>query len=267
MGVRRMISRGEGLRMKISVLASGSKGNCSFIEMEGSCLLVDAGISARRIKQELGNIGHSIEDLDGIFITHEHIDHIKGLATLTKKYRIPLYSRPDTFRAMSCYNELPVECINPIIDQVRLDKLTVRAFSIPHDAADPVGYSIIGSIKCVVATDIGFVDSKLRKELEAARVMVLEANHDVDMLRNGDYPWPLKQRILSNRGHLSNTDTAWALVNLKQRPQTVFLAHLSQSNNLPDLAINTVQRILDQQGVKNLELILTNQDRCVSVDF
>ena len=235
MGVRRMISRGEGLRMKFSVLASGSKGNCSFIEMEGSCLLVDAGISARRIKQELGNIGHSIEDLDGIFITHEHIDHIKGLATLTKKYRIPLYSRPDTFRAMSCYNELPVECINPIIDQVRLDKLTVRAFSIPHDAADPVGYSIIGSIKCVVATDIGFVDSKLRKELEAARVMVLEANHDVDMLR--------------------------------KRPQTVFLAHLSQSNNLPDLAINTVQQILDQQGVKNLELILTNQDRCVSVDF
>lgn len=253
--------------MGVSVLASGSKGNCSFIEMEGSCILVDAGISARRIKQELGRIGHGIEDLDGIFITHEHSDHIKGLATIAKKYRIPVYSRPDTFRAMSCYSELPSECINPILDQVRINKLTVRAFAIPHDAADPVGYSIMGSVKCVVATDIGFVDSGLRQELESARVMVLEANHDVDMLRNGEYPWPLKQRILSNRGHLSNSDAAWTLVNLKRRPQKVFLAHLSQKNNLPALALSTVQQILDQQGVKNLELILTDQERCVSIDF
>lgn len=253
--------------MGISVLASGSKGNCSFIEMGGSCILIDAGISARRIKQELGRIGHSIEDLSGIFVTHEHSDHIKGLAAVAKKYCIPVYSRPGTFKAMSCYRELPVECINPIYDQVRIGRLTVRAFSIPHDAADPVGYSVMGSIKCVVATDIGFVDSNLRKELEAARVMVLEANHDVEMLKNGSYPWPLKQRILSNRGHLSNTDMAWTLVNLKQRPQKVLLAHLSQSNNLPDLAMTTVQEILRRQGVRNVELILTDQEQCVSIDF
>ena len=253
--------------MGISVLASGSKGNCTFIEMEGSCVLIDAGISARRIKQELGRIGHSIEDLDGIFITHEHSDHIKGLAAVTKKYGIPVYSRPETFKAMSCYNELPTECINIIYNQVRIGKLTVRAFPVSHDAADPVGYSIMGSIKCVVATDIGFVDDNLRKELEAARVMVLEANHDVEMLKNGEYPWPLKRRILSNRGHLSNIDTAWTLVHLKQRPQKVFLAHLSQSNNLPDLAVRTVRQLLEQQGVKNVELILTNQEQCVSTDF
>lgn len=253
--------------MGISVLASGSKGNCSFIEMEGICVLVDAGISARRIKQELGRIGHAIEEIDGIFITHEHTDHIKGLATITKKYHIPVYSRPDTFKAMSCYKDLPMDCISPIHDQVRIGRLTVKAFSIPHDAADPVGYSIMGSIKCVVATDIGFVDSNLRNELESANVMVLEANHDVDMLRNGGYPWPLKQRILSNRGHLSNIDTAWTLVNLKQKPQKVFLAHMSQANNLPDLAMTTVRQILDQQGVRDVELILTDQDRCVSTDF
>ncbi|WP_276837664.1 MBL fold metallo-hydrolase [Anaerovibrio lipolyticus] len=253
--------------MQVSVLASGSKGNCTFIEMEGSRLLVDAGISARRIKQELSNIGQAIEELDGVFITHEHSDHIKGLATLTKKYGIPVYSRPETFRAMSCYRDIPQECINPIMDRVRINKLTVKAFGIPHDAADPVGYSITGSVKCVVATDMGFVDSNLRRELESARVMILEANHDVDMLKNGEYPWPLKRRILSNRGHLSNMDTAWTLVHLKQKPQKVLLAHLSESNNLPELAMKTVRQILDQQGVKNMELILTAQDRCVSVDF
>ena len=205
--------------MQVSVLASGSKGNCTFIEMEGSRLLVDAGISTRRIKQELSNIGQPIEELDGVFITHEHSDHIKGLATLTKKYGIPVYSRPETFRAMSCYKDIPQECINPIMDRVRINRLTVKAFGIPHDAADPVGYSITGSVKCVVATDMGFVDSNLRRELESARIMILEANHDVEMLKNGEYPWPLKQRILSNRGHLSNVDTAWTLVHLRQKPQ------------------------------------------------
>jgi phosphoribosyl 1,2-cyclic phosphodiesterase len=125
----------------------------------------------------------------------------------------------------------------------------------------------MGSVKCVVATDMGFVDSSLRRELEAARVMVLEANHDVDMLKNGEYPWPLKQRILSNRGHLSNMDTAWTLVHLKQKPQKVLLAHLSEANNLPELALSTVGQILNQQGVNNIELIITAQDRCVSVDF
>ena len=229
--------------------------------------MVDAGISARRIKQELGHIGYSIEDLDGVFITHEHSDHIKGLATLTKKYGVPVYSRPETFRAMSCYREIPQGCINPIIDRVRVKKVTVKAFGIPHDAADPVGYSIMGSVKCVVATDMGFVDSNLRRELEAARVMVLEANHDVDMLKNGEYPWPLKQRILGNRGHLSNMDTAWTLVYLKQKPQKVLLAHLSEANNIPELALSTVGQILNQQGVNNIELIITAQDRCVSVDF
>jgi len=253
--------------MQVSVLASGSKGNCTFIEMEGSRLLVDAGISTRRIKQELSNIGQPIEELDGVFITHEHSDHIKGLATLTKKYGIPVYSRPETFRAMSCYKDIPQECINPIMDRVRINRLTVKAFGIPHDAADPVGYSITGSVKCVVATDMGFVDSNLRRELESARIMILEANHDVEMLKNGEYPWPLKQRILSNRGHLSNVDTAWTLVHLRQKPQKVLLAHLSASNNLPELAMKTVRQILDQQGVKNMELILTAQDRCVSVDF
>lgn len=253
--------------MQVTVLASGSKGNSVFVEMDGVRLLIDAGISTRRIKQELSQIGQDIAELDGVFITHEHSDHIGGLATLTKKYRIPVFTRPDTFKAMSCYNELPVESINPIVDQIRLGRVSVKAFSVPHDAADPVGYAILGSSKCVVATDMGFVSSQLRQELEGARVLVLESNHDVEMLKNGSYPWPLKQRILSNRGHLSNVDTAWTLVHLKQRPQKVFLAHLSEKNNTPELALKTVKGILEQQGAGAVEILMTAQDSSITALF
>lgn len=253
--------------MQVTVLASGSKGNSVFVEMEGVKLLVDAGISTRRIKQELSQIGQDIAELDGVFITHEHSDHISGLATLAKKYHIPVFSRPDTFRAMSCYKDLPLDTVNPIVDQVRLGRVAVRAFGIPHDAADPVGYAVLGSSKCVVATDMGFVSSQLRQELEGARVLVLESNHDTDMLKNGSYPWPLKQRILSNRGHLSNTDAAWTIVHLKQRPQKVFLAHLSEKNNTPQLALETVNSILQQQGAGAVEIHMTSQNSSVSVSL
>lgn len=253
--------------MQVTVLASGSKGNSVFVEMEGVKLLVDAGISTRRIKQELSQIGQDIAELDGVFITHEHSDHISGLATLAKKYHIPVFSRPDTFRAMSCYKNLPLDTVNPIVDQVRLGRVAVRAFGIPHDAADPVGYAVLGSSKCVVATDMGFVSSQLRQELEGARVLVLESNHDTDMLKNGSYPWPLKQRILSNRGHLSNTDAAWTIVHLKQRPQKVLLAHLSEKNNTPQLALETVNSILQQQGAGAVEIHMTSQNSSVSVSL
>lgn len=253
--------------MQVAVLASGSKGNATFIEIGGKTLLVDAGISARRLKQEISALGHDIAALSGIFITHEHSDHINGLATLTQKYGIPVYSRPDTFRAMSCYKDLPLECINPIIDQIRLERVTVRAFSIPHDAADPVGYVIQGSSRCVVATDMGFVDAGIQAMLEGAQVMVLETNHDVELLRNGSYPWNLKQRILGRRGHLSNMEAAMTVARLKQRPKKLFLAHLSEANNRPELALGTVQQVLGQQGIADVELYMTGQNQCTSVIF
>lgn len=253
--------------MQVAVLASGSRGNATFIELDGKKLLIDAGISARRIRQELEGIGQSIEELDGVFITHEHGDHISGLVTLTKKYGVQVYSRPETFRAMSCYSELPIECINPIIDRVRLDRVTVRAFDIPHDAANPVGYVVQGSSRCVVATDMGFVDSSLQELLEGARVMVLETNHDVEMLKNGSYPYSLKKRILGARGHLSNRDAALAVAGLKRRPKKLLLAHLSESNNRPELARETVQEVFSQQGIHDVELYLTGQNKCTCIQL
>lgn len=253
--------------MQVAVLASGSKGNATFVEMDGIRVLIDAGISARRIKQELAALGENVEMLDGIFITHEHGDHIKGLPNLVKKYGIQMYSRPATFRAMSCYGELPGDCVNPIIDRIQLGRVAVRAFDIPHDAAAPVGYIIQGTSRCVVATDIGNVDDRLQQMLEGAQVLVLEANHDEEMLKQGSYPYNLKQRILGPLGHLSNRRMAQVVAELRRRPQKLILAHLSESNNRPELAMDTVKSVLDSYGINNMEIYMTAQNHSTSVAF
>lgn len=253
--------------MQVVVLASGSKGNATFVEMDGIRILIDAGISARRIKQELAALGENVEMLDGIFITHEHGDHIKGLPNLVKKYGIQMYSRPATFRAMSCYGELPGDCVNPIIDRIQLGRVAVRAFDIPHDAAAPVGYIIQGTSRCVVATDIGNVDDRLQQMLEGAQVLVLEANHDEEMLKQGSYPYNLKQRILGPLGHLSNRRMAQVVAELRRRPQKLILAHLSESNNRPELAMDTVKSVLASYGINNMEIYMTAQNHSTSVAF
>lgn len=253
--------------MQVAVLASGSKGNATFVEMDGKKILVDAGISTRRIRQELSAIGQDIAQLDGVFITHEHSDHIKGLATMVKKYRIDAFARPDTFRAMKCLEELPLECIHPIVDRVRLGRVVVRAFEIPHDAADPVGYIVQGTRRCIVATDMGFVNGTIGRMLEGAHVLVLESNHDEELLKNGSYPYHLKQRILGQLGHLSNRAAALAVAGLKQPPQKLLLAHLSEENNRPQLAMDTAVKILSQHKIEDIEIHMTAQDRCVVVDL
>ncbi len=255
-----------GSIMQVSVLASGSKGNSTFVEMDGTRLLVDAGISARRIRHDLAGLEVEVSSLDGIFITHEHRDHIKGLVTLSKQYHLPIFTRPATFQSMYCADQIPLECFHPIKNKLALGRLMIGTFNISHDAADPVGYTIQGSEKCTVATDLGFVTSNVQAALENSDVLVLEANHDTDILKQGSYPWSLKQRILSNRGHLSNKDAAWALVRMKRHPRTVFLAHMSEENNRPKLAEETVKNILTQQGLGGIMIVqLTSQDEVVSL--
>lgn len=253
--------------LRFSLLASGSKGNAAYIELDGKRLLIDAGISARRITQALRAFGTSPASLDGIFITHEHSDHIKGLTTLLKQYRLPLFARPATLAAIRETLEAPDDCFFPMEDEIRLGDVTVRSFRTLHDAAAPVGYAVCGSKKCSVATDLGFLTDGVLHAIEGSDLLVLEANHDREMLQKGSYPWHLKQRILSNRGHLSNSAAAWALVRLKKRPRAVFLAHLSQENNRPDLALRTVQGILKNQGVEQENLMLGAQDMPMSFGF
>ncbi len=249
--------------MRVSVLASGSKGNAIFVEMDGTRILVDAGIGIRRVARELGDLAVTPESLDAIFITHEHSDHVKGLATLLKRTGAPVYTRPGTIRAVAGGDALPSERFFAIHDSVEVGGIRVSAFSVPHDAADPVGYEITGTRKCTVATDLGFVTDSVRRAIEGADVLVMEANHDLSMLRKGPYPWPLKQRILGNRGHLDNEETGRALARLRSRPEKIILAHLSETNNLPALCRETVSRVAAESGAAALPLAVALQDEMV----
>ena len=249
--------------MQVSVLASGRKGNAIFIEMDETRLLVDAGIGVRRMARELGALSVPLESLDAIFITHEHSDHVKGLETILKRTDAPVYARPGTLRAMAS-GALPEDRFFAIHDTVDVGALRVSAFDIPHDAAAPVGYEIAGSRKCTVATDLGYVTDTVRSAMEGSDVLVFEANHDRRMLRQGPYPWPLKQRILSNRGHLANDEAGRALASLRSRPRKIILAHLSETNNRPDIAEQTVSRAFTEIGVTPLPLAVALQDEMVT---
>lgn len=256
--------------MQIHVLASGSTGNATFIRLGNANILIDAGISARRIKNSLTSIGMNVEDLDGILITHEHRDHIAGLTTLLKKYRLPVYTRPQTWQAMYCKDQLPQECYCDLGASLTIKDVKIEAFDILHDAADPVGYNLYHKdTKCSLATDLGFVTNTVKNALSGADAIVFESNHDVEMLKTGSYPWHLKKRIMSNKGHLSNDDAGWTLSKLDRKNHTdVFLAHLSQENNRPELAQRTVEDILTQQGCvlgKDVSIKTTYPDKTASL--
>ena len=253
--------------LRVAMLASGSKGNAAYIELDGTRLLIDAGISARRITRSLADLGVDAASLDGVFITHEHSDHIKGLPTLLKQYRLPLFAPPATLRAIRESLAVPEDTFTPLTGNVMLGAVSVKSFSTLHDAVSPVGYAVCGSEKCALATDLGFLTNDVMKAIEGADALILEANHDRELLQRGSYPWHLKQRILSNRGHLSNSAAAWALVRLKKRPRAVFLAHMSQENNRPALVEETVRTILAQQNIRQDDLLLTAQDVPTSWGF
>jgi phosphoribosyl 1,2-cyclic phosphodiesterase len=255
--------------MQIHVLASGSSGNATFFKFDNANILVDAGISARRIQNALSEIGTAVEDLDAILITHEHSDHVSGLPTLMKKYRLPVYARPETWRKMPSRRQLLPECCRNLYQSLDFGDVKVEAFDILHDAADPVGYNFYeGDQKYSLATDLGFVTDTVKKALEQSNALVLETNHDLAMLRGGTYPWHLKRRILSNRGHLSNEEAGKTLASLdNQKDCQVFLAHISKENNRRELAESTVAGILQERGLavgEDITLHVTFPDTVVS---
>lgn len=258
--------------MHVHVLASGSTGNSVLLDFDDTKILVDAGISTRRIKNSLSEIGIGMEELDGVFITHEHRDHISGLPTMTKKYKLPVYATTDTWNNMYCHKDIAPESIQTLCESLDIGKVKIEPFRISHDAADPVGYRFYcGSRKCSVVTDLGFVTDSVKKAISLSDVLVLESNHDPELLKNGSYPWHLKKRIMSNRGHLSNFDAAWTLARLERKSKTqVLLAHMSQENNRPTLAESTVRDILLEQGCNletEIDLKVTYPDQRVSISF
>ena len=233
--------------MRMVSIASGSSGNCIYIGSDHTHLLVDAGISNRRIEQGLNEIGIKGSELDGVLITHEHSDHVKGLGVLARKYGVPVYSTRETLeeiKGMKSLGDYPEELLRPVVHDVdfRIGDLDIKPFKISHDAANPVAYRVQEGRKSVaVATDMGNYSQYTIDHLQELDAILLESNHDIKMLEAGPYPYYLKKRILGDYGHLSN-DNAGRLLSciLHDNLKHIFLGHLSKENNYEALAFETV---------------------------
>ncbi len=241
----------EGGIVRICILASSSAGNSTFIGTASTRLLIDAGLSRREIENRLAAIGESPEKLDAILITHEHSDHIAGLPVLLRRYDIPVYlthltaptiewagaePRLETFQAGTGFN---------------VGDIAVSSFTVPHDALDPVGYTFrAGGCKIGMVTDLGYIPANVRFQLEGADFLILESNHDLEMLKVGPYPWAVKQRVMGRRGHLSN-DVAGEYIadDLYAETRTLVLGHLSEQNNHPELV-----RLVAEQALRRRAL-------------
>ncbi len=234
---------------QVVMLASGSKGNAALVSTDSQRFLIDVGVSCRELVRRMREAGTSPEELDGVFLTHEHVDHVKGLAVFAKKYRAPLYASEGTWQALFArYPDLARENCRLTGESMLSGDVRVDSFAIPHDAAEPQGYSFTwrgAGSKCTYVTDAGHITSAVREAACGSDVLILEANHDVEMLKNGRYPYDLKRRILGMRGHLSNVTAAQLLLHLPRLPQHVILAHLSEENNRPQLALDTVREALE----------------------
>ena len=228
--------------IKFCNLYSGSSGNSTYIESSNAKILIDAGVSCKKITDALNSISVSIADLNGILVSHEHSDHIKGIEVICKKYSIPVYATKKTWKAM---NNLNIADNQKLIftpeNEFQINDLLILPFSIPHDAIDPCGFSIFNETKKItIATDIGHIDEDLLKKMYASDILLIESNYDKDTLICGSYPYMLKKRIQSDVGHLSNEMTGKALKTLHENGvNNIILGHLSKENNFPELAYQT----------------------------
>ncbi|MBO4337515.1 MAG: MBL fold metallo-hydrolase [Lachnospiraceae bacterium] len=234
--------------MRMMTIASGSSGNCTYIGNDTTHILIDAGISAKRIEAGLAKAGVTPKDLDAVFITHEHSDHISGLGVLSRKYNIPIYATAGTVRGIQTSRS--VGFIDGELYQIMdrdesqaVGSLEIFPHSISHDAADPVCYRIKDEKSSVaIATDMGCYDEDIAGFLQGLDMLILESNHDINILQAGSYPYVLKQRILSDRGHLCNEAAGRLLCELLHDDmKKVLLGHLSKENNLPQLALQAVR--------------------------
>lgn len=235
-------------------LASGSAGNCLFVETERTRILVDAGYSGKQIEHLLRTIHVDASTLDYIFVTHEHIDHVKGVGVLARRYRIPVVANYPTWEGMKKgIGPLPsdLQLVFETGTDFTLRDLDVHALKIFHDSREPTGFVIHhGGKKLSIVTDTGYVSEEMKEKIKGSDLLFLEANHDIVMLEKGPYPLHLKQRIRGTKGHLSNDDAGHTLpAVLKGEGETVFLGHLSQENNVPLLAMDTVSRIITEYGL------------------
>ena len=248
--------------IRLSVLASGSRGNSLYLATNKIRLLVDAGLSAQEIERRLTLIGERAKDLDVIVVTHEHIDHVRGIGTLSRRHKLPVYLNRQT------HSHLP-ESVGRLSEMQEfvtgrsfcVGDITIHPFAISHDASDPVGFTMVnGQVKIGICTDLGAATRLVHRHLEGCSVLILEANHDPTMLKHGPYPWPVKQRIKSRLGHLSNRQTGKLLAEVySEGLHRLILAHMSETNNCPEKVLDTFIDILSSDILEHLRISLASQ--------
>jgi phosphoribosyl 1,2-cyclic phosphodiesterase len=246
----------ENVNMKLNFcsLSSGSSGNCYYLGNEFHGILIDAGISATSIRKFLKSMDISMQTIMGVLITHNHIDHIKGLELLTRKNNLPAFTTRKIWKSiLNPHKKITPDCIReiPLQKKFHLAGFDIEAFPVCHDAPETIGFHIRSGVnKLTIVTDLGHICQTSAPYIKAANLLVIESNYDEQMLANGRYPHFLKERIRSDHGHLGNHQTAAFLAeNFNDKLTNIFLAHLSKNNNSPDLVLQTLQQALSKKGI------------------
>jgi phosphoribosyl 1,2-cyclic phosphodiesterase len=235
--------------VRVCVLGSGSKGNSTLVATEKTRLLVDAGLNRRETFARLTAVGEGIDGFDAILISHEHSDHVTGLRLLALDWKAPIYITRSTHAVISWDPKLCAFELITAGEKFAVGDIEVTPFSIPHDATDPVAFTFEAEgVKIGVVTDLGYVHEVVKQRVKGCHCLVFESNHDLDMLKVGPYPWHIKQRVMSRHGHLSNMATADFLTDdYDGAAQVLVLAHLSETNNHPEIARLTAEQALTQR--------------------
>jgi len=258
------------MAVAMTVLASGSKGNCTLVSAGGTRLLVDAGLSCRELLRRLALCGENATGIDAILITHEHSDHVGGVNVLAKRLKVPVYMTAATYEMYHRYardsagNRITLQRLETFEAgrMFEIGDVTVTPFTIPHDAVDPVGFTFRSEgIKVGVCTDLGYMPASVKHHIHGCQILMIESNHDLEMLRGGPYPWAVKQRVMSRVGHLSNDALAdFLTTDYDGGAEYLILAHLSEQNNHPEIARMTAERALgEQQNFVRNQLMLAAQ--------
>ncbi len=259
------------MAFRLTVLASGSKGNCAVVATSRTRILVDAGLSCRETLRRMHAAGEDPHALDAILISHEHSDHVAGLPVLARRTKVPVYMTGATHDAWARQVRDPEAPEANRLQRLEVfsagrsfpvGDITVMPFTLPHDAADPVGFAFAAEgVKLAIVTDLGYLPANVREHIRQCDVLMVESNHDLEMLRGGPYPWAVKQRVMSRVGHLSNEALAEFFTNdYDGRAAFVVLAHLSEQNNHPEIARETAEKALgSRRSLLHNRLLLASQ--------
>lgn len=247
----------KGIEMKISILGSGSGGNCTFIQSDNIKILIDAGFSCKRIEERLGTIGEKLENISGILITHEHGDHIMGAGIVSRKHDIPIYISSESYEhGINKLGKIEGKNLKIIDGEFCINSLKITPFDVMHDAVRTLGFRVEeeSGKTLALATDIGYVDNTVKEHFKNVDLMIIECNYDYHMLMNCSYPWDLKARVKGRNGHLSNDDSAKFIKEIhSERLKKVYLVHVSKDSNKHEIALKTVE---DELKSSKIDIVL-----------